>query len=209
MSPARVAALAAVCLGLAMMVVAAIPGLWPVDAPADEPPLTSSADPVTVVSHRVLPSPHRIHPKPLAVGKPERVLLPSLGESAPVVPITMSSGVLTPPGDPRTLGWWSGGAQPGAKSGATLITGHTVHTGGGTLDDLDRVRAGDQVVVETSAGRIRYLVDEVTVYRKQSLATRAAELFAQSGPGRLVLVTCEDWNGSAYLSNVVVVAYPV
>jgi hypothetical protein len=27
-------------------------------------------------------------------------------------------------------------------------------------------------------------------------------------PGRLVLVTCEDWNGARYLSNVVVIATP-
>jgi hypothetical protein len=27
--------------------------------------------------------------------------------------------------------------------------------------------------------------------------------------GRLVLVTCEDWNGEVYLSNAVVIAEPV
>jgi hypothetical protein len=34
------------------------------------------------------------------------------------------------------------------------------------------------------------------------------QLFSQSGPGRLVLVTCEDWNGEVYLRNRVVVATP-
>jgi len=28
-------------------------------------------------------------------------------------------------------------------------------------------------------------------------------------PGRLVLITCEDWDGERYLSNVVVTATPV
>ena len=28
-------------------------------------------------------------------------------------------------------------------------------------------------------------------------------------PGRLVLITCEDWNGTTYLSNAVVFADPV
>jgi hypothetical protein len=41
------------------------------------------------------------------------------------------------------------------------------------------------------------------------LAKRAAQLFDQSVRGRLVLVTCEDWNGTVYLSNVVVVALPM
>ena len=34
-------------------------------------------------------------------------------------------------------------------------------------------------------------------------------MFSQDVPGRLVLITCEDWDGSRYLSNVVVTATPV
>jgi hypothetical protein len=34
-------------------------------------------------------------------------------------------------------------------------------------------------------------------------------LFSQEAPGRLVLITCEDWDGTAYRSNVVVTAQPV
>jgi hypothetical protein len=32
-------------------------------------------------------------------------------------------------------------------------------------------------------------------------------VFDQGVPGRLVLITCEDWNGSVYLSNEVVIAH--
>ena len=49
----------------------------------------------------------------------------------------------------------------------------------------------------------------MATYRKAALAKRAAQLFDQSVRGRLVLVTCEDWNGEVYLSNVVVVAQPM
>jgi hypothetical protein len=52
-------------------------------------------------------------------------------------------------------------------------------------------------------------VSGVTVYRKTTLARDAERVFGQSGPGRLVLITCEDWNGSTYLSNVVVLADPI
>jgi len=52
------------------------------------------------------------------------------------------------------------------------------------------------------------VVTSVTTYRKKALAKQAAQLFNQSVPGRLVLVTCEDWDGTAYLSNAVVVAVP-
>ena len=46
-------------------------------------------------------------------------------------------------------------------------------------------------------------------FSKGSLADHAQRLFSQEVRGRLVLVTCEDWDGSTYLSNVVVVATPV
>ena len=114
-----------------------------------------------------------------------------------------------PPGDPQMLGWWDGGAVPGAAHGGALITGHTVHTGGGAFDDLETLRPGDPLRVRTAKGPIRYEVTGVTVYRKASLARDAAKVFRQRGPGRLVLITCEDWNGTTYLSNAVVFADPV
>ena len=46
------------------------------------------------------------------------------------------------------------------------------------------------------------------VLAKGELAREAERVFAQDGPPRLVLLTCEDWDGAAYRSNVVVVARP-
>jgi LPXTG-site transpeptidase (sortase) family protein len=107
------------------------------------------------------------------------------------------------------VGWWSDGAQPGAAKGSAVITGHTVHNGGGAFDNLDRLTAGDAVRVTTERGTIDYVVSSVTIYRKKALATQAAQVFDQTVPGRLVLVTCDDWNGTTYLSNAVVIATPV
>ncbi len=89
-----------------------------------------------------------------------------------------------------------------------MITGHTVHDGGGAFDDLDQLKRGAAVRVTTKQGTTDYVVTSVTTYRKKALAKQAARLFDQSVPGRLVLVTCEDWDGTAYLSNAVVVAVP-
>ena len=141
-----------------------------------------------------------------AAGRPQRLIVPSLGVNAPVIDIGVVDGVLLPPGDPQMLGWWSAGAVPGALRGGALITGHTVHTGGGAFDDLDTLRKGDHVAVRTARGLIRYAVSGVTVYRKQSLARDAEKVFSQKVPGRLVLITCEDWNGSGYDSNAIVFA---
>ena len=135
-----------------------------------------------------------------------RLVIPALDVDAPVVPIGAPGGVLLPPDDPQTLGWWQDGARPGNRHGAALVTGHTVSSGGGAFDDLETLVAGDDVRVRTATGVIRYRVDSITIYRKASLAKHAARVFSQSGRDRLVLITCEDWNGSVYLSNAVVVA---
>ncbi|TWD82736.1 LPXTG-site transpeptidase (sortase) family protein [Kribbella amoyensis] len=142
-------------------------------------------------------------------GRPTRISLPQLGITAPVVGIKAVNGQLIPPADATKVGWWSGGAQPGAARGSAVITGHTVHNGGGAFDDLDQLRPGTTVTVTTARGTLRYQVTSVTTYRKRSLAAHAGELFDQQVKGRLVLVTCEDWNGQVYLSNVVVVARPM
>jgi hypothetical protein len=149
--------------------------------------------------------PPRAHP---ARGVPNRVVISRLGVDVPVVGIDAPGGVLTPPSDPQVLGWWRSGAQPGAARGSALVTGHTVSSGGGALDDLETMRRGDPVQVRTTAGVIDYVVTGVSVYRKAAIAEDAARIFSQSVPGRLALITCEDWDGTAYLSNVVVLAEP-
>ena len=141
-------------------------------------------------------------------GVPRRVVIQRLRMDAPVVPISTAGNALTPPSDPQQLGWWSAGAQTGARRGSALVTGHTVHTGGGALDDLERMRTGDRVTVYTGRGIIPYDVRSVEVFGKGSVARHAKRLFSQEVRGRLVLVTCEDWDGTQYLSNVVVVAKP-
>jgi sortase (surface protein transpeptidase) len=83
-----------------------------------------------------------------------------------------------------------------------------VHDGGGALDHLEDRERGDVVAVRTDRGTIRYDVRRVRVYSKGTIADHANQLFSQQVPGRLVLITCEDWDGERYLSNVVVTATP-
>jgi Sortase domain len=141
-------------------------------------------------------------------GLPQRIIIPALGVRAPVEPIRADDGVLTPPDDPTEAGWWSAGARPGAARGSAIVTGHTVSTGGGVFDDLEQLHPGDLVTVASNGDRLRFVVNDVTAYRKRSLADHARRVFSQAVAGRLVLVTCEDWNGTVYLSNEVVTAVP-
>ncbi|MFI5736396.1 class F sortase [Kribbella sp. NPDC051587] len=179
-------------------------------AGAAAPDLPTTTTPAPLPQHAARPS----HPTPVAPsrkpaarpGRPIRLTIPRLQVSAAVLGIATEQGALIPPSNPRKLGWWSGGAQPGARLGSAVITGHTVHTGGGAFDNLERLQPGDTVGVATSRGDLSYRVAAVTTYRKQALAKNAAHIFDQTVPGRLVLITCEDWNGKVYLSNAVVIA---
>jgi LPXTG-site transpeptidase (sortase) family protein len=166
-----------------------------------------TASPITgeVIESSDLPTAETAQWKP---GAPRRLSVPALGIDASVVPIEAAGGVLTPPADPQVLGWWAAGAKPGARQGSALVTGHTVHAGGGAMDHLEELAAGDRVWMRTDRGRVGYDVRSVAVLGKGELAARAERLFSQEVPGRLVLITCEDWNGVEYLSNVVVTATP-
>lgn len=144
-----------------------------------------------------------------SAGEPRRVRVPRLGLDAPVVPISGQGGVLVPPDDARLLGWWQEGARAGDPQGAAVVTGHTVHTGGGALDTLGTLRRGDTFSVQTAAGAITYLVRWQHDYPTTELARRAARLFGQADYPRLLLITCSGWNGSGYDRNAVVLARPV
>ena len=124
---------------------------------------------------------------------------------APVVPLKLAGSALTPPDNARTLGWW--GKRAGSRHGTTLLTGHTVHDGGGSFDDLEHTPLGSRARL----GGHAYEVTSVEVISKDELGRRAPALFAQTGRPKLVLVTCEDYDPTTghYASNVVVTSKPV
>jgi LPXTG-site transpeptidase (sortase) family protein len=142
---------------------------------------------------------------------PLRLVVPALKIRAPIKPIEVNDDrVLDPPRNPRDVGWWVRSARPGATTGQTVLTGHTVHTGGGVMDDLGQLRKGQLVKVRTRNGTMVYRTTRVVTWSKQELAERAVEIFSQQREhGRLVLITCSQWNGHAYKSNVVVFADPL
>lgn len=136
--------------------------------------------------------------------------IPKIDVSAPVVSIKNSPDRrLIPPRDPTIVGWWSEGATPGSPTGSAVFVGHTVSAGGGVFDDVGDLSTGDTIEVEGSGSRLTYRVHSVDVLSKDDLAKYAEHLFDQSGPGRLVIITCDDWDGSVWQSNIVTIATPV
>lgn len=141
----------------------------------------------------------------------DALVVPSLDLTAPIVPIEMNKqGVLSPPADVDTVGWWQRSAEPGADRGQTLITGHSVRLGDGAMDRIGELDPGDRVRVRSDGRTVTYRATEVVVYSRAEVAANAQELFGQDRQhGRLVLVTCTDWDGHAYRSNIIVFADPV
>jgi LPXTG-site transpeptidase (sortase) family protein len=146
-----------------------------------------------------------------AIGQPDHLVVPSLHIKAPVSAIEIGSdGTLYPPADVDTVGWWKRSAPPGARHGQVLITGHTVHVGDGAMDHIGEVKRGAQVRVDSGRKSVLYRVTKTMVLSKAQVAKKANRLFGQGhGGGQLVLVTCTDYNGSGYDSNVIVLAAPV
>lgn len=141
---------------------------------------------------------------------PADLIVPSLGIRSRIVPIQVVDHVLTPPADARIVGWWDGSAMPGKRVGQTVLTGHTVHSGGGVMDRLGQIRRGAIVRVRTPKGMMDYAATRVVVYTKEQLAENANDLFRQDRKDpRLVLITCTGWTGSYYTSNVIVFGKPL
>ena len=172
-------------------------------APVAAATVQEAATPVVLPRRTKTPLPSTPQP---GTGAPRRVLIDSLGVDAPVIAVVTQGRTLDPPADPQVLGWWSGGSKPGDVLGSALVTGHTVHDGGGALDELEQIRPGALITVHTANGVVRYRAENVDVLDKGTIARQAPRLFSQEVPGRLVLVTCEDWDGTGYRSNVVVTA---
>ena len=90
------------------------------------------------------------------------------------------------------------------------MVGHTVRNkGGGVFDDMADLSRGDAIEVDGSDSTMSYRVKSINVLSKEEVARNAEEIFAQTGAGRLVVITCDDWDGSVWRSNIVTVATPV
>jgi LPXTG-site transpeptidase (sortase) family protein len=137
--------------------------------------------------------------------------IPRIGLDAHVVPIKSNEeGILEPPRNISVAGWWSDGAAPGEAKGSAVLVGHAVRNkGGGVFDDLGDLSPGDAIEVEGSHSTLTYRVQSIDVLSKDEVARDAKQIFDQTGTGRLVVITCGDFDGTVWRSNVVIIAAPV
>jgi LPXTG-site transpeptidase (sortase) family protein len=180
--------------------------------PAPTSAVTASPDPGTTASPKMTEAPPTSSQTERIEGPyTYTVRIPRIGVDAPVVPIQSNEDrVLNPPRDPSVVGWWSQGAAPGDPQGSALLVGHTVRNrDGGVFDKIRDLGRGDTIEVEGSDSTLTYRVKSINVLTKEEVARNAEEIFSQTGAGRLVVITCDDWDGSGWRSNIVTIAAPI
>jgi sortase (surface protein transpeptidase) len=140
---------------------------------------------------------------------PVRVVIPSIGVSAPVVRLGLNvDGTLQVPTGFLEAGWYEGGARPG-DPGPAVIVGHVdSRTGPAVFYRLRELVPGSKVVVGMSdGGRRTFVVARVAEYAKATFPTR--QVYGATPHPRLRLITCggpfDDATGH-YLDNVIVFA---
>jgi hypothetical protein len=151
----------------------------------------------------------------LALITPDHIEIPKLGVRAPIVDVgTGAAGELDVPLNPKTVGWWSAGARPGASRGTAILAGHINYSGvEGALAHIGSLNPGDTVYVDGRyhgrASRLGFHITGVRTYTKQALPYQ--QVFDQNSVGRLALVTCGgpfDAATGNYLDNIVAYAVP-
>jgi LPXTG-site transpeptidase (sortase) family protein len=215
--PARFAAGLALAAVLATIAIAATRGPGDAEDPDPQTPAAQTA-PATPTATPTPTPPVEQSEVPLdpadsqaeAITGPYTLRIPRIGVDAPIVPIHSNQDrVLLPPRDPGIAGWWSDGAAPGAAHGSAVLVGHTVrNNGGGVFDHVGTLDSGDTIEVQGSNTALTYQVQSVDVLSKDQVAHDAEQIFTQTGPGRLVVITCDDWNGTTWQSNIITIAVP-
>ena len=166
--------------------------------------------PAPMATHVAAPRAPR--PEPAAaspVAAPVRIDIPAIGVAAPVDEIGLrADGTMQAPDDFGRAGWYRGLEAPG-RAGTAVIVGHLdSYTGPAVFFELPHVRPGDEITVtRADATTVRFVVDRIERYRKDSFPTIA--VYAPTAEPTLRLITCGgtfDRRTRHYSDNVVVYA---
>ncbi|MET9732973.1 class F sortase [Streptomyces sp. NPDC006458] len=152
--------------------------------------------------------------KPLGDALPQRVDIPGLGIQAPVVArgLDREGAVDPPPFDqPGVVGWYAGGAAPGAP-GAAVLVGHVdTETRPAVFYKVSALVPGETVRVVRDDGTVaEFTVDDIDVVARDHFDAREAYGVREKGRAELRLITCGgtfDRASRSYTANVIVSAY--
>ncbi|KPC64032.1 class F sortase [Streptomyces chattanoogensis] len=149
-------------------------------------------------------------PAPLARSAVTRVTIPSLGISAPVVPLGLDKDgwIAAPPArNPRLAGWYAQAPAPGER-GTAVIVGHVdTYTGPAVFYRLGTLEKGRTIRVTRKDGRtVVFEIYGIRVFAKDRFPAR--QVYGATGRPELRLLTCGGGYSASggYAGNVVVFA---
>lgn len=173
--------------------------------PAAAAPATSGRAPqIRIVDATRIPTPRD------RSREPKRLTVPDLGIDLATVPTgAADDGTMQLPNTVARAGWYRHSSRPGDPTGSVVIAAHvdTRAEGLGAFASLSQIRRGAEIMINDRRGReSRYRVVTRRLVPQSRLPTQ--QLFARTGPARLVLITCGGAYdaGTGYTDNVVVIA---
>ena len=140
----------------------------------------------------ISPVPEELDPES-AVGLPVRLKIPGIDVDASFEYVGLTSeGEMGAPDGPHNVAWFELGPRPG-DNGSAVIAGHygLWKSGEGSVfDNLNKLREGDVVYIETDKGEnISFIVRESRIFDPDADASDVFTL--NDGKAHLNLVTCE------------------
>lgn len=141
-----------------------------------------------------------------SVGDPIAISIPDLGVDSGIVPTgVLEDGSVAVPPDASIAGWFAPGPRPGER-GPAVIMGHfdSRESGPGVFYRLRDLQVGSTVTVETTTGRIDFVVRSVEQFPKDRFPT--VLVYGPVPEPALRLITCGgsfDYDTRHYRDNVV------
>lgn len=143
-------------------------------------------------------------------GVPVRLKIPSLNIDSAIEYVGLTSdGEMDVPKDRANVAWYDLGSRPG-ENGSAVIAGHYGRWKNGDVavfDNLDKLKFGDKILIESNDAIISFVVRETKSYQPEADATEV--FFSSDGKAHLNIVTCEgEWNkiSKSYAKRLVVFA---
>lgn len=164
------------------------------------------------------PTNQGLHPE-LASSQPNRLIIPSLGMDAPIMPVGIDQyGAMQAPGaghpasDPiwATSFWWKQGALPG-QAGNAVLAGHVDRNDGSraVFWNLRAIQTGDDILIINQSGQtFTFRVTSVEAFTDPDGGPNdpvIQRVFGPASAANLNLITCYgSWIGTEYNKRLVV-----
>ncbi|OIJ62608.1 class F sortase [Streptomyces mangrovisoli] len=181
-------------------------GAWLLHSGASHPPPQPSAAEASAA-----PAAGRSAAPALAPSPPDRIRIPSIRVSAPLMGLglTASGSLDVPPASEKNLaGWYEAGTMPGEK-GTAIVAGHVDNADGpAVFYDLGALKRGATVEVDRRDGSVAvFTVDAVEVYAASDFPDQ--KVYGAAARPELRVITCGGGysRSTGYQGNVVVFAH--